>query len=87
MDFSRNAELLEGIVNQLIDEEALGVCFEMHRAIRLGYYDLLYHDRYHNPPTPFTSMKPPIKGLPRSSCRQVLVLKILVCQTEWSTWT
>jgi len=44
MDFSRNTELLEGIVHQLIDEEALGVCFEMHRAIKLGYYDLLYHD-------------------------------------------
>jgi len=29
-------------MNQLIDEEALGVCFEMHRAIKLGYYELLY---------------------------------------------
>ena len=45
MDFSRNPELMEGVVHQLIDEEALGVCFEMHRAIKLGYYDLLYHDR------------------------------------------
>ena len=42
MDFFRHTELLEGIVNQLIDEEAVGVCFEMHRAIKLGYYDLLY---------------------------------------------
>jgi len=42
MDMSRRTELLEGIINQLIDEEALGVCFEMHRAIKLGYYELLY---------------------------------------------
>ena len=42
MDFYRHTELLEGIVNQLIDEEAAGVCFEMHRAIKLGYYELLY---------------------------------------------
>lgn len=44
MDFSHHTELLEGVVNQLIDEEALGVCFEMHRAIKLGYYELLYPD-------------------------------------------
>ena len=44
MDFSRHNELLEGIVNMLIDEETLGVCFEMHRAIKLGYYELLYPD-------------------------------------------
>ena len=37
-----SSELLESVVHQLIDEEALGVCFEMHRAIRLGYYELLY---------------------------------------------
>ena len=50
MDFSRHSELLEGVVNQLIDEEALGVCFEMHRAIKLGYYELLYpEDRYLSP--------------------------------------
>lgn len=42
MDLSRRTELLEGVVNQLIDEEALGVCLEMHRAIKLGYYQLLY---------------------------------------------
>ena len=42
MEFSRHTELLEGIVNQLIDEEGLGVCLEMHRAIKLGYYELLY---------------------------------------------
>ncbi len=42
MEFSRRTELLEGVVNQLIDEEALGVCFEMHRAIKLDYYALLY---------------------------------------------
>jgi len=30
MDFTRNAGLLGGIVHQLIDEEALGVCVEMH---------------------------------------------------------
>lgn len=38
------AELIEGIVYQLIDEEALGVAFEMHRAIKLGYYPLVYPD-------------------------------------------
>lgn len=43
-EFSQHSELLEGVVNQLIDEEALGVCFEMHRAIKLGYYELLYPD-------------------------------------------
>lgn len=42
MELSRRTELLEGVMNQLIDEEALGVCFEMHRAIKLGYYELLY---------------------------------------------
>ena len=31
-------------MHQLIDEEALGVAFEMHRAIKLGYYELLYPD-------------------------------------------
>ncbi len=47
MDFSRYPDLLEGVVDQLIDEEALGVCLEMHRAIKLGYYELLYpDDRY-----------------------------------------
>ena len=40
--FRDQTELYEGVVNQLIDEEVLGVCFEMHRAIRLGYYELLY---------------------------------------------
>ena len=44
VEFSQHSELLEGVVNQLIDEEALGVCFEMHRAIKLGYYELLYPD-------------------------------------------
>ena len=39
--------MLESVLNQLIDEEALGVCFELHRAIKLGYYELLYpEDRY-----------------------------------------
>lgn len=38
------AELIEGVVYQLIDEEALGVAFEMHRAIKLGYYELVYPD-------------------------------------------
>ena len=34
-------------MHQLIDEEALGVAFEMHRAIKLGYYELVYpDDRY-----------------------------------------
>ena len=42
MERFREQELFEGVVNQLIDEEALGVCFEMHRAIKLGYYELLY---------------------------------------------
>lgn len=31
-------------MHQLIDEEALGVAFEMHRAIKLGYYELVYPD-------------------------------------------
>lgn len=44
MELGHRNELLEGVVNQLIDEEALGVCFEMHRAIKLGYYELLYPD-------------------------------------------
>ena len=44
MAISQHNELFEGVVNQLIDEEALGVCFEMHRAIKLGYYELLYPD-------------------------------------------
>lgn len=44
MEVSRRTELLEGVMNQLIDEESLGVCFEMHRAIKLGYYELLYPD-------------------------------------------
>ena len=44
MDLSRNGDLLEAVLNQLIDEEALGVCFEMHRAVRLDYYELLYPD-------------------------------------------
>ncbi|XP_003387868.1 PREDICTED: ataxin-7-like protein 3 [Amphimedon queenslandica] len=39
------SDFLESIVNQLIDEEALGVCFELHRAIKLGYYDLLHPDK------------------------------------------
>ena len=37
-------DMEEGIMNQLIDEEALGVAFEMHRAIKLGYYELVYPD-------------------------------------------
>lgn len=41
------ADMRESIMNQLIDEEALGVVFEMHRAIKLGYYALVYpDDRY-----------------------------------------
>lgn len=39
------SDFLESIVNQLIDEETLGVCFELHRAIKLGYYDLLHPDK------------------------------------------
>ena len=50
MDLSRSivsTELLESVVHQLIDEETLGVSLEMHRAINLGYYELLYpNDRY-----------------------------------------
>lgn len=45
MDLSKRGvrtELPEAVMNQLIDEEALGVCFEMHRAIKLGYYELIY---------------------------------------------
>lgn len=44
MDPLRSPELLESVVNQLIDEEALGVSLEMHRAIKLGYYELVYPD-------------------------------------------
>lgn len=44
MDLSKNGELLESVLNQLIDEESLGVCFEMHRAVKLNYYELLYPD-------------------------------------------
>ena len=41
------ADMRESIMHQLIDEEALGVVFEMHRAIKLGYYELVYpDDRY-----------------------------------------
>ena len=40
-------DMRESVMNQLIDEEALGVVFEMHRAIKLGYYELVYpDDRY-----------------------------------------
>lgn len=47
MTGSGGTELVESIVHQLIDEEALGVAFEMHRAIKLGYYELVYpDDRY-----------------------------------------
>ena len=49
MEYGKHNELLEGVVNQLIDEEALGVCFEMHRAIKLDYYELLYPDDRYNP--------------------------------------
>ena len=44
MELANFPEVFEGLVNQLIDEETLGVCFELHRAIKLGYYDLLYPD-------------------------------------------
>lgn len=44
MTGSGGTELVESIVHQLIDEEALGVAFEMHRAIKLGYYELVYPD-------------------------------------------
>ena len=37
---------MEGVVQQLIDEEALGVCFELHRAVKLSYFDLLYPDKW-----------------------------------------
>lgn len=36
---------MEGVLQQLIDEETLGVCFELHRSIKLKYYDLLYPDK------------------------------------------
>ena len=44
MDLLRSTELLESVVHQLIDEETLGVSLEMHRAIKLGYYELVYPD-------------------------------------------
>ena len=39
-----NVDVLESVISQLIDEESLGVCFELHRAIKLQYYDLLNPD-------------------------------------------
>ncbi|CAI8054707.1 Ataxin-7-like protein 3, partial [Geodia barretti] len=39
-----DGDMTESIMHQLIDEEALGVAFEMHRAIKLGYYELVYPD-------------------------------------------
>ena len=52
--FIHRKDMEEGIMNQLIDEEALGVAFEMHRAIKLGYYELVYpDDRYTTVPWSF----------------------------------
>lgn len=31
-------ELLEAIVNELLDEVSLGLCFEIHRACKLGTF-------------------------------------------------
>lgn len=39
-----DGDMIESVMHQLIDEEALGVAFEMHRAIKLGYYELVYPD-------------------------------------------
>lgn len=39
-----SVDVLESVISQLIDEESLGVCFELHRAIKLQYYDLLNPD-------------------------------------------
>ena len=36
---------MEGVVQQLIDEEVL-VCFELHRAVKLSYFNLLYPDKW-----------------------------------------
>lgn len=31
-------ELLEAIVNELLDEVSLGLCFEIHRSCKLGTF-------------------------------------------------
>ncbi len=43
MERSSN-ELIEGIIDHIIDEETLGVCFEIHRSIKLQYYDVVNPD-------------------------------------------
>lgn len=39
-----NGDVLEALVDLLIDEETLGVGFEIHRAIKLQYYDVVNPD-------------------------------------------
>lgn len=36
-----NTDVLEGVVDHIVDEETLGVCFEVHRAIKLQYFDVV----------------------------------------------
>lgn len=38
-------DFIESLLYQLVDEETLGVCFELHRAIKLDYYDLIHPDK------------------------------------------
>lgn len=40
-----NGDVPEAVVDLLIDEETLGVCFEIHRAIKLEYYDVVNPDQ------------------------------------------
>ena len=37
-------EAIEAVIDHIIDEETLGVCFEIHRAIKLQYYDVVNPD-------------------------------------------
>ncbi len=37
-------DVLESVIDHIIDEETLGVCFETHRAIKLQYYDVVNPD-------------------------------------------
>ena len=39
-----SSDVLEAVVDHIIDEETLGVCFEVHRAIKLRYYDIINPD-------------------------------------------
>ena len=42
--YKMNVDVLEAVLEHIIDEETLGVCFEIHRAIKLQYYDVVNPD-------------------------------------------